>query len=78
MAESMKPQYKGGKITCRSFSDNSQICMSKKAWNIFFATINKMKADDTKPRPQEINETVFQETVKIVMDEFVEWAVRRG
>jgi hypothetical protein len=79
MAESMSKEskYKAGKIKCRDFTDGSKVCMSSKAWSVFFATINKMGADDTKPRPATINETVFNETVTQVLNELVEWAVKR-
>jgi len=57
MCLSMKASYKAGKIKCRKFADGTQVCMSEKAWSVFFATINKMGADDTKPRPKrKINE----------------------
>jgi len=58
MAIGMRASYKAGKTKCRKFADGSQVCMSEKAWSVFFATINKMGASDTKPRPKKkkINE----------------------
>lgn len=50
MAEGMRKTYAGGKGKCRPFTDGSKVCMSDKAWSVFFATINKMGADETKPR----------------------------
>lgn len=73
----MGKQYKSGEVKCRPFTDGSKVCISKKAWSVFFATINKMGADDTKPRPHRINETVFQETVKEVLRDMIEWIVTR-
>jgi len=52
MAQGMRGTYKGGKETCRPFTDGSKVCMSAKAWSVFFATINKMHADETKARPR--------------------------
>ena len=58
MATGMKTTYKKGKVKCRKFADGSQVCMSEKAWSVFFATISKMGASDTKPRPKKkINES---------------------
>ena len=53
MAKGMRKTYAGkGKVKCRPFTDGSKLCMSAKAWQVFFATINKMGADETKPRPK--------------------------
>lgn len=52
MAEGMRKTYAGGKDKCRPFTDGSKVCMSVKAWSVFFATMNKMGADETKPRPK--------------------------
>lgn len=75
MAASKK--YKKGTIKCRDFTDGSKVCMAKKAWNVFYASINKMGAKAEKPRPKSINETVFMETVAVVIQEIIEWAVTR-
>jgi len=56
MAEGMRGTYKVGPVKCRPFTDGTKVCMSKKAWQVFFATINKMGADETKPRPQKTQE----------------------
>ena len=76
MIQNMKKQYKSGKVTCRPFTDGSKVCASARAWSIFFATINKMGADDSKPRPEKVNETVFQETVNQYIQSLIEWATK--
>jgi hypothetical protein len=59
MAKGMKSTYtkKGQPTVCRDFSDGSKVCMSKKGWSVFFATINKMGASETKPRPKQTEES---------------------
>lgn len=59
MALGMKSTYtkKGQSTVCRDFSDGSKVCMSEKGWSVFFATINKMGAKDTKPRPKQTQES---------------------
>jgi len=53
LAKGMAKQYKGlGKRTCRSFTDGTKVCASKKAWQVFFAYLNKKGWDDTKPMPR--------------------------
>lgn len=66
MALGMKATYtkKGQSTVCRDFTDGSKVCMSKKGWNVFFATINKMHADETKPRPKKTQEAT---------DKLIEW-----
>jgi len=64
MAEGMRRTYAGqGKTKCRPFTDGTKVCMSQKAWQVFFATINKMGADETKPRPHSKS---TQESRKVV------------
>lgn len=60
MIQSMKKQYKQGKIACRSVGGKS-ICASAKAWSVFFATGTKRygKGFETKPRAKKVEE-VFQ------------------
>ena len=77
MAVNMQSQYKGGSIKCRGFTDGTEVCMSSKGWSVFFATINKSGAKADKPRPKSINETIFQETAKQVVDEMIQWAVEK-
>lgn len=43
---------KNSKRKCRKLSDGSRICGCQGGWSIFFATVNKMDADDTKPMPK--------------------------
>jgi len=76
MANNMRKQYKAGKVKCRPFTDGTKVCASKRAWSVFFATINKMGADDSKPRPAKINETVFQETVKEYLNDLINWRIK--
>ena len=54
MVKSMKGTYckKGDKTKCRPFTDGTKVCMCAKGWSVFFASINKMGADETKPRPK--------------------------
>jgi len=45
--------------------------MSKKGWSVFFATINKMHADETKPRPKQT-----QEAKELLIQWFTESALQ--
>jgi hypothetical protein len=65
MAEGMRSvkAYNQGKIKCRPFTDGSKVCMRTRAWSVFFATINKMGADETKPRPQKVKTSESMEKV---------------
>lgn len=76
-AKGMGKTYKGP-TECRKFIDGSQVCISKKAWSVFFATIKKMGAKPEKPRPAKISETVFNETAQSVIEEIIQWATVRG
>lgn len=75
-AKGMGKTYKGP-TTCRKFTDGSQVCISKKAWNVFYATIKKLGGKPESPRPHKINETVFNETAHKVVEEFIRWATVR-
>lgn len=76
----MKKQYCGKSTSGKEyeFSDGTKVTICKKGANVFFASLNKMGADDTKPRPATINETIFNETASQILNELIEWAVRRG
>lgn len=54
MVKGMAGSYKKGKMKCYPFTDGSKVCMRAKAWQVFFATVNKMGADETKPRPRKV------------------------
>ena len=69
MARSMRKTYPGEGTDCRNFTDGSRLCMSKKAWSIFFRTGTKLygKGFDTKPRPKKsksVEETEQDELIK--------------
>ncbi len=78
MANSMKKQYKEGKVTCRPFTDGSKVCASKRAWSLFYATVTKLvgRGGETKSRSKKINETVFQETVGEVIQDLINWRIK--
>ena len=62
MAKSMAKTYCKGatKKKCKKFTDGSQVCICQKGWSVFFASINKMGAKETQPRPsKKINEAVM-------------------
>lgn len=40
------------KRKCYPFTDGKKVCGCAGGWSVFFATVNKMGADDTKPRPK--------------------------
>ena len=42
------------------FADGTSVVVCEKAEQVFFATVNKMKADDTKPRPKKVQESIEQ------------------
>ena len=44
----MGKTYSSGKKVCRKLSDGSEVCVSEKAWSIFYAWINKHNKDETK------------------------------
>lgn len=69
MVQSMGKQYKGKK-KCREFSDGKNVCVSEKAWSIFFATVTKnySKGAEEKPRPKKTVEEA---------DNLIEWYLRR-
>jgi len=69
----MASQYKGGKVTCRDFTDGSKVCASTKAWSVFFATIRKHGWDEKSPRPHSVTETVFMEAVEETMKDIIDW-----
>uniref|UniRef100_A0A6M3XHV5 Putative DNA ligase domain protein n=1 Tax=viral metagenome TaxID=1070528 RepID=A0A6M3XHV5_9ZZZZ len=48
--KSLKDQkdYQIGENICRDMKDGSKFCMHKKAWSVFFATMNKKGWDETK------------------------------
>ena len=75
-AKGMGKTYKGP-TKCRKFTDGSQVCMAKKAWSVFFATINKMGASPDKPRPHKISETVFNEKAEKFVENLIQWATVR-
>jgi len=69
----MRASYKAGKKKCRNFTDGAIICMTKKAWSVFYATLNKNGWKAEKARPRSITETVFMEAVKQTMDDVTQW-----
>ena len=48
------PKYckKNPERKCHKLSDGKRICGCQGGWSIFFATVNRMGADDTKPIPK--------------------------
>lgn len=52
MLDNFKYCKKNPKRKCYDFSDGSRMCGCKGGWNVFFATVNRMGADDTKPMPK--------------------------
>ena len=58
MARGMMKTYGKG-TTCYNFTDGGRICMSKKAWSVFYATGNEKYGEgfETKPRPKSVEET---------------------
>ncbi len=70
MIRGMGQQYKEGAIECRDFTDGSKVCISKKAWSIFYATLNKRGAKDTEPMPKHVSETEDAEAQ-------VDWYVKK-
>ena len=57
LIDNFKKEYKAGETECRDFTDGTRICASKKAWQVFFAYLNKKGWDDTKPIPKELVES---------------------
>lgn len=50
----MASQYKGGKQTCRPFTDDTKVCASAKAWQVFYSYLNKRGWKDTEPMPRKM------------------------
>ena len=68
MAQGMKSTYAKGKTKCRPFTDGTKVCMSTTAWSVFFSTVNKMGADETKPRPK-------KKTTQESREKLIKWYV---
>lgn len=66
MIRNMGKQYREGKIVCRDLSDGTKVCVSEKAWNVFFATGNKLygKGFEVKEKPKKVEETISEEILK--------------
>jgi len=47
MINSMGKTYKTGKVECKKLSDGSQVCVSEKAWSVFFGWLNKHNKKET-------------------------------
>jgi len=58
MARGMGKEYKEGKVVCRDFTDGSKVCISEKAWSVFFATLNKKGWDESKSMPKSTSEAL--------------------
>ena len=56
------PKYcsKDSKRKCHKLSNGKRICGCQGGWSIFFATVNRMGADETKPMPK--SKTKFNES----------------
>jgi len=59
----MGKQYPGKKV-CRPVKGGKQICISKKAWSVFYATGNKRYGSgfEAKPMPKKTQETLEEIT----------------
>lgn len=53
------------KRKCRPFTDGKKVCGCQGGWSVFFATVNKMGADETKPRPKK---ATTQEAVEKILE----------
>lgn len=47
---------KDPKRKCYKFADGTRVCGCSGGWSVFFATLNKMGADETKPMPKKKTE----------------------
>ena len=63
MIKGMGTQYPGSKV-CRKLASGKQICVSKKAWSVFYGKINKMygAGADAKAMPKK---TATKKTKKV-------------
>ena len=43
---------KNPKRKCHKFTDGTKVCGCQGGWSVFFASVNSMKADETKPMPK--------------------------
>jgi len=61
MIRGMGKSYAGKKI-CRPLQGGKKICVSAKAWSVFYATIRKRHGAgaETKPMPKKVSETLEQ------------------
>lgn len=60
------------KRKCHKFSDGTSVCGCQGGWSVFFATVNKMGADDTKPMPKRR----MEESKEKIVRWFVESALK--
>lgn len=67
--KSMGKTYPGPK-KCKDVG-GKQVCVSQKAWSVFYATGNKRHGSgfETRPVPKKVSETI---------DKIVEWYVNKG
>jgi hypothetical protein len=71
MIKGMGKQYPGSPKKCRKMSDGKDVCISKKAWNVFFATVTKRYGSgaEEKPKTKKVEETDT--------DYLIKWYIRR-
>ena len=76
MIQSIGKQYKGNSVKCRDLTDGTKVCVSTKAWSVFFATMRKKGWNESKPKSKSINETVINEAIDEFLESLVEWAIK--
>lgn len=61
MIQSMGRQYPGKKV-CRALQGGKQVCVSQKAWSVFYATVTKRHGQgaEAKAMPKKVEETLEQ------------------
>lgn len=88
----MGKTYKDGDKVCKGLSDGSTVCVSKKAWSVFYATLRKKKMSEsttveewltehitTEQKNKEIQEAIRESEEKKKENEFLnKWLKAKG
>jgi hypothetical protein len=75
MIKAMGKTYKTGKPNCRKMTDGKKICVSKKAWSVFFGKVTKEygRGAEEKPRSRSKSVGESEKPSELEKDIFIEW-----
>jgi hypothetical protein len=81
MIQGMGKQYKEGERKCRKLTDGSEVCVSQKAWSVFFAKVNKEYGSGAEERPRSRSKDVGEsegELSELEIDLLVEYYLKKN